>query len=339
MSTAIQRLLRTSPQQLRAFEATARLVSVTQAARELHVSQPTVSVQLRELATLVGEPLFEPVGRGIRLTPAGEALQATVTDIVACWQRFEDRLGDLHGLLRGRLRIAAVTTAEYFVPDLLGPFAALHPGVEIDLAVENRDRVIARLHRQADDLAVMMLPPDDLPLHSQPFLDNPLVVIAPRSHPQASHPQPIRLSALSGERWLMREAGSGTRLVAERHFANHGFAPRIAMSLGSNEAIKHAVGAGLGLAVVSALAVEPADAASATTTAAPWVRLPVEGFPIERRWSLVWRSDAPLSAPARQFVAYLQGGQDAALRAVPAAHAPQHAVPPGSGSSCAPPPV
>jgi len=307
MPTAIKRLLRTSPQQLRAFEATARLMSVTQAARELHVSQPTVSVQLRELATLVGEPLFEPVGRGIRLTPAGEALQSTVADIAACWQRFEQRLGDLSAVLRGRLRIAAVTTAEYFVPDLLGPFAALHPGVEIDLAVENRDRVIARLHRQADDLAVMMLPPDHLPLHSLPFLDNPLVVLAPRSHPLAHSPNPLPLERLSGERWLMREAGSGTRQVAEQHFAGHGFAPRIAMSLGSNEAIKHAVGAGLGLAVISALAVETHPLAPADATAtAPWVCLPVEGFPIERQWSLVWRSDAPLPAPAQRFVSYLQ---------------------------------
>lgn len=321
MPTAIKRLLRTSPQQLRAFEATARLMSVTQAARELHVSQPTVSVQLRELAELVGEPLFEPLGRGIRLTSAGEALQATVTDIAACWQRFEDRLGDLHGLLRGRLRIAAVTTAEYFVPDLLGPFAALHPGVEIDLAVENRDRVIARLHRQADDLAVMMLPPAELPLHSLPFLDNPLVVIAPRSHPLSGSQQPLPLSALSQERWLMREAGSGTRLVAERHFADHGVAPRIAMSLGSNEAIKHAVGAGLGLAVISALTIETRRQ-NASDQAAPWVRLPVQGFPIQRQWSLVWRSDAPLAAPARQFVAYLQDGPDPALLAAQAPPGP-----------------
>ncbi len=310
MPTPIQRLLRTSPQQLRAFEATARLMSVTQAARELHVSQPTVSVQLRELAALVGEPLLEPLGRGIRLTPAGEALQATVADIAGCWQRFEDRLGDLSGLLRGRLRIAAVTTAEYFVPDLLGPFAALHPGVEIDLAVENRDRVIARLRNQADDLAVMMLPPQALPLHSQPFLDNPLVVIAPRGHPRAASAQPVPLAELAGERWLMREAGSGTRLVAEKHFADHGFSPRIAMSLGSNEALKHAVGAGLGLAVISALTVQ--SSALSTTpgdTGAPWVQLAVEDFPIQRQWSIVWRSDAPLAAPAQRFVTYLRGAQ------------------------------
>lgn len=308
MPTAIKRLLRTSPQQLRAFEATARLMSITQAARELHVSQPTVSVQLRELAALVGEPLFEPLGRGIRLTPAGEALQGTVAEIAACWQRFENRLSDLSGLVRGRLRMAAVTTAEYFVPDLLGPFAALYPGIDIDLAVENRDRVIARLHRQADDLAVMMLPPAHLPLQSLPFLDNPLIVLAPRGHPLAHNPQPLPLHALGNERWLMRETGSGTRQVTEAHFADHGFSPRVAMSLGSNEAIKHAVGAGLGLAVLSALAVTSSPSQAATDT--PWVQLPVEGFPIERQWSLVWRSDAPLAVPARQLVAYVQNQQN-----------------------------
>jgi DNA-binding transcriptional LysR family regulator len=193
--------------------------------------------------------------------------------------------------------------------------------VEIDLAVENRDRVIARLHRQADDLAVMMLPPDELPLHSLPFLANPLVVIAPRSHPLAAIQRPIALAELTQERWLMREVGSGTRLVAERHFADHGFAPRIAMSLGSNEALKHAVGAGLGLAVVSQLAVgataDPTTAPAAkgrrSAPQPPWVSLPVESFPIERQWSLVWRRDVPLSAPARQLVTYLQTSLAATL--------------------------
>ncbi len=299
------RLLRASPQQLRAFEVTARLGSVTQAAREIHVSQPTVSVHLRELSALVGEALFEPIGRGIRLTPTGEALQQTVAEVNACWQRFESRLADMHGLLSGRLRIAAVTTAEYFVPDLLGPFAQLHPGVEIDLAVENRDRVIARLHDCADELAVMMLPPDDLPLQNLPFMDNPLVVIGPQQHALADGP-PVPLRQLTHERWLMREPGSGTRLVTERHFSARGFSPRIAMSLGSNEALKHAVGAGLGLAVISALSLRWGAQRADAADPCPWVRLPVEGFPIQRQWSVVWRTDRPLSAPAARFVAYLQ---------------------------------
>jgi DNA-binding transcriptional LysR family regulator len=305
MKSRKRHLARIPPQQLRAFEAVARLGSVTGAAAELHVTQPTVSVQLRELAAAIGEPLFEPAGRRLRLTQSGEALQQTVGEITSCWARFEARLAEIHGLLRGRLRIAAVTTAEYFVPDLVGPFAAAHPGVEIELAVENRDRVIERLERAEDDLAVMMLPPSELPLERVPFLDNPLVVIAPSDHRLAG--RRIRLEQLAGERWLMREAGSGTRRVAEEHFAAKGFAADVAMSLGSNEAIKHAVAAGLGVAVLSELVVRPPSPV-ATGPAPPsgLAVLQVAGFPIRRQWSVVWRRDQSLTAAARHFVAYLQ---------------------------------
>lgn len=303
MKQQLRRLARIPPQQLRAFEAVARLGSVTQAAAELHVTQPTVSVQLRELAAAVGEPLLEPAGRKLRLTQAGEALQLTVGELTGCWARFDAKLAEIRGLVRGRLRIAAVTTAEYFVPDLVGPFAAAHPGVEIELAVENRDRVIERLERAADDLAVMMLPPAGLPLERVPFLDNPLVVIAPSAHRLVG--RRLRLAQLAGERWLMREPGSGTRLAAEEHFAAAAFAPQVAMSLGSNEAIKHAVAAGLGLAVISRLAVE---APSARPSPAPHglAILDVARFPIRRSWSVVWRRDQSLTAAARRFVAYLQ---------------------------------
>jgi len=297
-------LARITPQQLRAFEAVARLGSVTRAAAELHVTQPTVSVQLRELAAAVDTQLFEPAGRRLRLTQAGEALQQTVGELGACWARFESRLAEIQGLLRGRLRIAAVTTAEYFVPDLVGPFAAAHPGVEIELAVENRDRVIERLERAEDDLAVMMLPPAGLPLERVPFMDNPLVVVAPLGHRYAG--RRVRLAQLESERWLLREPGSGTRLAAEEHFAAHGFTPRIAMSLGSNEAIKHAVAAGLGIAVLSQLAVRPPSPAAPATVASGLTILQVGRFPIRRQWSIVWRRDQSQIAAARRFVAYLQ---------------------------------
>ena len=300
MTTRIHHLKRITPQQLRAFEATARLGSVTRASEEFFVSQPTVSVQLREIATAIGEPLFETVGRQLRLTQTGELLQETVAEISECWQRFEARMAEVHGLVRGRLRIAAVTTAEYFVPDLLGPFAAAHPGVDIELAVENRDRVVERLQRGLDDLAVMMLAPREVPLEVVPFRDNPLVVIAPAGHPFAG--KTLALSRLAESRWLMREPGSGTRLEAEQHFAKVGFVPRIAMSLGSNEAIKHAVAAGLGLAVVSRLAV----ADSLETGTSKLVQLKVRGFPLQRSWSVVWRRDQPLSAAARRFITYLR---------------------------------
>lgn len=302
MRNTVDRYLRISSQQLRCFEAAARLLSVTRAAQELHVTQPTVSVQLRELAQALGEPLFEAAGRRIRLTQAGEVLQGTVAELRACWERFDGSMGELRGLTRGRLRVAAVTTAEYFVPDLLGPFAVAHPGVDIELAVENRDRVVARLSRGEDDLAVMMVPPSNLPLHAVPFLDNPLVIIAPASHPLAG--RRVRLQALSDERWLLREPGSGTRMEAERHFADKGFAPQVAMSLGSNEAIKHAVAAGLGIAVVSrhAITTELHGSRGGTNL----VELDVTGFPLRRRWWLVWRKDLPQTIAARRLVEDLQ---------------------------------
>jgi DNA-binding transcriptional LysR family regulator len=309
MPTRLAQLRRISHHQLRAFEAAARLLSVTGAARELHLTQPTVSVQLRELAAVVGEPLFETAGRRLRLTQAGELLQQAVAELGACWERFDARLAELHGLVRGKLRIGAVTTAEYFVPDLIGPFAAAHPGVEIELIVENRDRVVQRLARGEDELSVMMLPPEDPPLQRVAFLDNPLVVIAPPAHPLAALRR-VPLARLAQERWLLREPGSGTRTVAQAHFERAGFVPRAVMSLGSNEAIKHAVAAGLGVAVISQLAV--ADWLQARRP--PVALLPVTGFPILRKWSVVWRRDQPLSAAARQFVGYLQRAPQPAPR-------------------------
>jgi LysR family transcriptional regulator, low CO2-responsive transcriptional regulator len=293
---------------------------VTRAAESLHVTQPTVSVQLRELADAVGEPLFEALGRGIRLTQTGEALAQTSEELLACWQRFESRRAEIHGLVRGRLRIAAVTTAEYFVPDLVGPFVEAHPGVAIELAVENRDRVIDRLQRNVDDLAVMMLPPDDLPLECVPFLDNPLVVIASSKHPLASSLRRVPLVRLAKDRWLMREPGSGTRKAVEQFFADERFVPDVAMSLGSNEAIKHAVSAGLGIAVLSRLAVanqlegrEPQQVRSVDSRASEQrsglIELRITGFPIRRQWFVVWRRDRPLSAAGKRFVQHLQTDQ------------------------------
>ena len=307
MPSRLANLRRITPQQLRAFEAVARLGSVTRAAIELHVTQPTVSVQLREITLAVGEPLFESVGRTLRITQTGELLQKYVMDIGHVWQSLEADLSEIRGLVSGRLRIAAVTTTEYFAPDLLGPFAAAHPGVDIELVIENRDRVVERLARGLDDLAVMMLPPTDASMASRPFLDNPLVVIARGDHPLAR--KRITLSRLAEARWLMREQGSGTRLVAEQHFAKRGFSPRVAMSLGSNEAIKHAVLAGFGLAVVSRLVVRSGMHGvkiSEPSALNGLVELQVSGFPLRRSWQVVWRREKALSFAAQRFMSYLK---------------------------------
>ncbi len=291
----LERAPRASFVQLRSFEAVVRLGGVGRAARALHLAQPTVSTQMKELASALGLVLFEPRGRGLVPTAVGERLAVAVRAMGAAWQSFEDDAAALQGLRRGRLRIAAVTTTEYFLPDLLGPFARQYPGIEIELAVENRDAVVARLERGDDELAAMMLPPTHLPLARWPFLENPLVVIAPAGHALAGRRR-LKLAALIGEPLLAREVGSGTRAAAEQAFAAQGIHWPPRMALGSNEAVKHAVRAGLGLAVLSrhTLAQDPA--------AEGLVVLPVAGFPLRRQWHLVWRQDRTLSLPARTLL-------------------------------------
>lgn len=291
----LERAPRASLVQLRSAEAVVRLGGVGRAARALHLAQPTVSTQLKELSAALGVTLFEPQGRGLVPTPVAERLAEAVRAMGAAWQRFEEDAAALQGLKRGRLRIAAVTTTEYFLPDLLGPFARAWPGIEIELAVENRDAVVARLERGDDELAAMMLPPAHLPLARWPFLENPLVVIAAADHPLAARRR-LKLADLVAEPLLAREAGSGTRAAAEQAFAEQGVAWAPRMALGSNEAVKHAVRAGLGLAVLSrhTLAADPAADGLAV--------LPVAGFPLRRQWQLVWRRDRALSLPARTLL-------------------------------------
>lgn len=281
--------------QLRTFEAVARLGSVTQAARELHLTQPTVSVQIQELQSALAVDLVEPAGRGIRVTEAGRRLQETALAIFGLWRHCEDDLHALKGLERGTLRIAGVTTTEYFIARWLQRFAQRHPGIEVDLSVDNRDRIIQRLMNDQCDLAVMMMPPPALDLHTLDCLDNPLVVIGPLDHPWRQR-QRIPARQLQGQPWLSRESGSGTRLALEEHLASLGVQVSERMTLGSNEALKHAVAAGMGLAVVSqhALAARPEAEGLAV--------LPVSGFPLRRQWRLVWRKDRRLALPALAFV-------------------------------------
>jgi DNA-binding transcriptional LysR family regulator len=288
--------------QLRSFEAVVRLGAVGRAAQALNLAQPTVSTQLKELAAATGVALLQAQGRGLVATPQGERLAEAAREMFAAWQRFEDHAAELQGLKRGRLQLAAVTTTEYFLPDLLGPFAQAYPGIQIELAVENRDAVVARLASGSHELAAMMLPPDHLPLHRWPFLANPLVVVAAAGHPLAGlgRPRRLALGQLLDQPLLVREAGSGTRLALERLLAERQLQWPPRMALGSNEAIKHAVRAGLGLAVVSR------HSLSADPAADGLVVLQVGGFPIRRMWHLVWRKDRPLSLPARTLLADLR---------------------------------
>lgn len=297
--------MRPSLHQLRVFEAVARLRSFTSAAQELHLAQPTVSVQMRDLSGHVGLPLFEQQGRRTTLTPAGEALLEAARSMFDTWAAFEMALGELKGARRGKLRLAAVTTAEYFVPALLAPFARAYPGVDVSLAVENRDAIVERLQQDVDDFTIMMMPPPELRLSVLPFLDNPLVALAPRNHPLARRRR-IALQNFATEPLLVREKGSGTRMASEQFFAEHRLRPNVRMQLGSNEAIKHAVAAGLGCAILSQHTV------GRTPERDGLVVLSVEHMPIRRSWYLLRREGRAETPVTRTFLDYVQTRRDEA---------------------------
>jgi DNA-binding transcriptional LysR family regulator len=285
--------------QLRIFEAVARHLSFTRAAEELHVVQPTVSAQVKLLTEAVGMPLFEQIGKKVHLTAAGSELQRTCRDLFDIWRRFEMSISDLRGLKKGVLRLAVVTTAKYFVPRVLGPFCRRYPDIDVALEIVNRDTVVERLAANLDDLYIMGVPPAELDIEAQPFLENPLVLIAAHDHPVA-RARHATLRDLAHDRFIVREQGSGTRITAEDFFRRHRFRPKRTMQLGNNEAVKWAVAGGLGVAVISrhALMLEPMQDRLAI--------LRVEGFPINGSWSVVYPSGKKLSVIAKTFFEYLK---------------------------------
>jgi LysR family transcriptional regulator, low CO2-responsive transcriptional regulator len=287
--------------QLTVFECVARHLNFTRASEELHLTQPTVSMQIKELTSAVGAPLFEQIGRKIFLTEAGRELLMTAREIADAWDRFEMTANNLQGLQRGKLRVAIVTTAKYFVPRLLGEFSRLYPEIEVALEVANRDAVVERLTANLDDIYVMGVPPAGMSLTIEPFLDNPLVVIAPAKHPFSG--KRITLAQLARERFVQREQGSGTRLAAEKFFAEHDIKLNVKLELGTNEAIIQGVAGGLGLAVLSqhAIGAHERDGEIAV--------LNVQGFPLKRAWYIVEPEGKKLSVVAQAFRAHLLKGR------------------------------
>lgn len=290
--------------QLRLFLALAETGSVTGAARAVHVTQPTASMQLREITLAVGLPLYEVVARRVRLTEAGEELARTARAIADEWNGFGERMDGLKGLTRGRLRVAVVSTAKYFIPRFLGSFCLTHPGVDIALEVQNRDGVLQRLGDHRDDLYIMSTPPARLDLEATPFLPNPLVVIAATHHPLAKRRR-LTLPDLADQPFILREKGSGTRMSVEKHFRKHRFKPELRMELGSNEAIRGVVAGGLGVSVLSRHALRGSSDDSGV------VELKVAGFPLESRWHVVHARGRRLSPLAAVFREHLltQAGQ------------------------------
>ena len=284
--------------QLKVFEEVARSGSFTKAAEEMFLSQPTVSQQIKQLTKAVGIPLFEQIGKRIYLTDAGKEVLSVCKDISEKMSQLEMTLADLKGLKQGNLRLAVITTAKYFVPRLLGQFRHRYPGIKIALQVTNRKQVLDRLSENVDDLYILGQPPEGLDINLRPILENALVAIAPSDHPLAGEKN-IPLERLAQEPFIIREAGSGTRMAVEQFFAENRVEMNVEMEIGSNEAIKHAIVGGLGISVLSrhVLALEG--------TRGPLTILDVEGFPIQRHWYIVYPSTKQLSVVASTFLEYL----------------------------------
>lgn len=289
--------------QLEVFEAIARLGSFTRAANELFLSQPTVSMQIKKLTDIVGLPLFEHIGKRIYLTDAGKALQATCNTIFDQLNGFEMLVADMQGLKQGQLRLAVVTTAKYFAPRLLGPFCKLYPGIDVSLEVSNREHLLERLAANRDDLYILGQPPEKFDVVYEPFLNNPLVVLAPKDHALVGKKK-ISLQRLVQEPFIMRESGSGTRIAVERLFKAHNLTLNVRMELGSNEAIKQAIVGGLGISILSRHTLT-LDAATGNLAV-----LDVRHFPIERQWYAVFPSGKQPSIVANTFLDYLRSAAD-----------------------------
>jgi DNA-binding transcriptional LysR family regulator len=280
--------------QMRLFLALADTLSVTKASQKMHITQPTASMQLKEITENLGLPLFEVISKKIHLTALGEELAKTARNMTGQWEAFEQHAAQMKGLTKGNLRVAVVSTAKYFIPKLLGSFCSKYPEVDISLEILNRDGVIKRVEENSDDLYVMSRPPLHIDLEDQILMPNPLCMIAYKDHPLATKKN-LRLQDLKHERFILRELGSGTRMSSDIHFKQKKFTPSLLLELGSNEAIKNAVASHLGVAVISIHALDELDYDKKISV------LKLQDFPINSQWHLVYLRGKQLSPIAKAF--------------------------------------
>lgn len=286
--------------QLEVFEAVARLGSIARAAEALHLSPPSISMQLKQLAESVDQPLYEQIGKRLFVTSVGEELLRTARAIFDTWQGFERVVGDLRALRTGRLRLACTPTAATFLPRFVDAFRARHPGIDVHLEVVPRDVVVERLAGNTDDLCILDVPPTQFDIACHPFLANPLVPIAALDHPLAARKR-IPLARFLEETMFVRERGSGTRMMVERFLRDLGMAPALKTALPADADLLREVAAGRGVGVVSRLAL-PEDPAEAGVCV-----LPVESLPVEAAWHAMHPGGKKLSPAAMAFLEHLIG--------------------------------
>lgn len=284
--------------QLKVFESAARHLSYTRAAEELHLSQPGVSMQIKQLEDVVGLPLFEQIGKKMHLTTAGREIYAYSKSISHLLDEAEVVLDELKGLQSGRLSISVATTASHFATRLLAAFSQRYEGITISLDITNRASLREQLEANRPDLVIMGQPPEGVEVEAEAFMENPLVMIASPDHPLASERQ-LALERFEDEQFVVREKGSGTRSAIERFFAEHKVSFHTGIEMSSNEAIKQAVEAGLGLGIVSIHTLELELETKRLQV------LDVKGFPIRRHWYIIQRKGKRLSPGAQAFKTFV----------------------------------
>jgi len=280
--------------QLQIFSSAARQLNFSRTSEELHLTQPAVSMQIKQLEESAGLPLFERIGKRLFLTAAGTELYRYAQQVLGAIKDAEEILGAMKGLERGRLTIGVVSTAKYFAPKLLAMFNERHPKLELKLQVNNREAVIQMLSGNEIDIAVMGTASSQLDTVAEPFARHPLVVIAHPGHPLA-HRKRIPLSALEKETFIVREPGSGTRSAMERFMGERGINIRVGMEISSNETIKQAVMAGMGVSFISQHTI------GLELATEQLVMLRVEGLPVMRQWCVVHLASKRLSPAADTF--------------------------------------
>ena len=284
--------------QLRALAAVHRDRSVTAAAKRLHLTQPAVTLQIRNLQTLAGLPLIQRTSDGMLLTDAGREVLALTERIETAIADCETSLEMMAGKTAGRISIGAVSTAKYFVPFMISGFSKLYPNVDVLLSIGNRQEIGNALRGYDLDFAIMGRPPADIDMDVNLIGDHPHVIIAPTSH-QLARKSRIALADLAGETFLTREPGSGTRGLMEQLFETARIRPKMGMAMSSNETIKQAVIAGLGIAFISAHTV------ATELDERRLVTLDVVGLPVIRQWFVLSRKDKILLPPARAMLEFL----------------------------------
>jgi len=284
--------------QLRTFTELARRLSFTAAAKALHLTQPAVSMQIRQLEEAAGLPLVEQLGRRVHLTDAGRELLRYAGAISALLREAEDAMKALQGVGGGELSIAVTSTAKYFAPRLLAEFRRSHPEARLRLAVSNREAVVRELTENTVDLAIMGRPPRGLETEAAAFARHPIAIIAAPDHPLVGRKR-LPLARLAGETFIIRERGSGTRAAMEHVFAERGFHARETLEMSSNETIKQAVMAGMGIAFLSVHTI------GLELRAGRLALLAVSGLPVMREWYVIHRRGKRLTPAAQAFKQFL----------------------------------